>query len=180
MTETDLVPEPQPTLDPTAMLAGELTPEKLEAFRKAAFRTVDSFEQLRDWLSHPLAQGAARGIAMWALGRHEDAVTLLADEKSEVARLCLADCYASLGQLDKVQATLTNRETDAPQAIVWLRALDANNSTDLIEQFAKIQGALPAMEQTYFKGRVAEMERDVDQNALVGRAQELGRQHEMS
>ena len=62
MTETDLVPEPQPTLDPTAMLAGELTPEKLEAFRKAAFRTVDSFEQLRDWLSHPLAQGAARGV----------------------------------------------------------------------------------------------------------------------
>ena len=151
MTETDLVPEPQPTLDPTAMLAGELTPEKLEAFRKAAFQSVDSFQQLRDWLSHPLAQGAARGVAMWALGRHEDAIGLLADEKSDVARVCLADCHAALGQLDKVEAALPNRGTDAQQALVWLRALDSNNSTDLVEQFAAHQGTLPTLEQTYFK-----------------------------
>ncbi|MCK5944258.1 MAG: tetratricopeptide repeat protein [Planctomycetes bacterium] len=162
MTETDLVPEPQPSLDPTAMLAGELTPEKLASFRTAVFQTVDSFQQLRDWLSHPLAQGGARGIALWALGRHEDAIPLLAEEKSDVAKVCLADCYASLGQLDKVKETLPKRESDGQQALVWLRALDANNSTDLIEQFAKVGSTLPAIEQTYFKGRVAEMERDVE------------------
>jgi DNA-directed RNA polymerase subunit alpha len=61
-----------------------------------------------------------------------------------------------------VQETLPNRETDAQHALVWLRALDSNNSTDLIEQFAKIGSVLPAMEQTYFRGRVAEMERDVE------------------
>ena len=162
MTETDLVPEPQPTLDPSTMLPGELTPEKLDAFRKAAFQSVDSFQQLRDWLSHPLAQGAARGVAMWALGRHEDAITLLAEEKGDVARLCLADCHAALGQLEQVAATLPNRASDAQQALAWLRALDSNNSTDLLEQFDANQGVLPAMEQTYFKGRVAEMQRDVE------------------
>ena len=162
MTETDLVPEPQPTLDPTSMLAGELTPEKLEAFRKAAFQSVDSFQQLRDWLSHPLAQGAARGVAMWALGRHQDAIELLKGESSEVAKVCLADCHAALGQLDEVKAALPNRESDGQQALVWLRALDANNSADLVEQVAKVQGTLPAMEATYYKGRVAEMERDVE------------------
>ncbi len=162
MTDTDLAPEPQPKLDPTAMLAGELTPEKLGAFRKAAFRSVDSFEQLRDWLSHPLAQGAARGVAMWALGRHADAITLLSADNSAVARLCLADCQAALGQLDDVAKTLADRETDAEQALSYLRALDANNSTELVEQVAKLQGILPALEQTYFRGRVAEMERDVE------------------
>ena len=162
MTDTDLAPQPQPKLDPTAMLAGELTPEKLDAFRKAAFRSVDSFEQLRDWLSHPLAQGAARGVAMWALGRHADAITLLSADNSAVARLCLADCQAALGQLDDVATTLADRETDAEQALSYLRALDANNSTELVEQVAKLQGILPALEQTYFRGRVAEMERDVE------------------
>ena len=162
MTDTDLAPQPQPKLDPTAMLAGELTPETLDAFRKAAFRSVDSFEQLRDWLSHPLAQGAARGVAMWALGRHADAITLLSADNSAVARLCLADCQAALGQLDDVATTLADRETDAEQALSYLRALDANNSTELVEQVAKLQGILPALEQTYFRGRVAEMERDVE------------------
>ncbi|MGC6486003.1 MAG: tetratricopeptide repeat protein, partial [Planctomycetota bacterium] len=162
MTETDLVPEPQPKLDPTAMLAGELTPEKLDAFRTAAFRSVDSFEQLRDWLSHPLAQGPARGVALWALGRHADAVALLSEDKSEVARVCLADCYAALGQLDHVATTLAQRETDGAQALAYLRALDANNAAELIEQVGKLQGVLPPLEQTYFRGRVAEMERDVE------------------
>ncbi len=162
MTETDLVPEPQPKLDPTTILAGELTPDKLATFRAAAFQTVDSFQQLRDWLSHPLAQGGARGVAMWALGRHADAIPLLKEDASGVARLCLADCYASLGQLDEVAATLDKRESDAQQAVTWLRALDSNNSTDLVEQFSKVQGVLPALEQTYFRGRVAEMQRDVE------------------
>jgi len=162
MTETDLAPEPQPKLDPTTLLAGELTTEKLEAFRKAAFKSVDSFQQLRDWLSHPLAQGAARGVAMWALGRHEDAIGLLSSEQSDVAKLCVADCHAALGHLDQVKASLPNHGTDARQALAWLRALDINNSSDLIEQVSTLQGLLPAIEQTYFKGRVAEMQRETE------------------
>lgn len=165
MTETDLVPnEPQPSLDPTAMLAGDLTPAKLATFRKAVFQSVDSFQQLRDWLYDPRAQGAARGIALWALGRHEEAVPLLEAEKAnDVARICLADSYAALGRLDDVENQLPNRETDGNQAIVWLRALDTNNAAEkLLEAYEKVGKLLNETDNLYFKGRSLEIERDVD------------------
>ena len=165
MTETDLVPnEPQPSLDPTAMLAGDLTPAKLATFRKAVFQSVDSFQQLRDWLYDPRAQGAARGIALWALGRHEEAVPLLEAEKAnDVARICLADSYAALGRLDDVENQLPNRESDGNQAIVWLRALDTNNAAEkLLEAYEKVGKLLNETDNLYFKGRSLEIERDVD------------------
>ncbi|HEB52544.1 MAG TPA: tetratricopeptide repeat protein [bacterium] len=165
MTETDLVPnEPTPSLDPAALLAGDLTPAKLESFRKAVFQSVDSFQQLRDWLQDPRATGAARGIAMWALGRHEEAVPLLAAESgNEVAAACLADSYAALGQLDDVKAQLPRRESDPAQALIWLRALDSNNQNELlIDQVGKLGKLLAPIDQTYFKGRVLEAERDVE------------------
>ncbi|MFK7742134.1 MAG: DNA-directed RNA polymerase subunit alpha C-terminal domain-containing protein [Planctomycetota bacterium] len=165
MTETDLVPnEPQPSLDPTAMLAGEMTPERLEVFRSAAFQSVDSFEQLRDWLFDPRAQGTPRGIALWALGRHEEAAPLLAAEQGNaVTAICLADSYAALGRIDDVESGLPNRETDPAQAEVWLRALDANNAGEkLIEVFEKVGSLLSENDRTYFKGRTLELQRDVD------------------
>ena len=76
------------SLDPTALLSGDLTPTKLDAFRAAVFQSVDSLQQLRDWLSEPRAKGTARGIAMWALGRHEDAVELLAADKQNAVVAC--------------------------------------------------------------------------------------------
>lgn len=164
MTETDLVPnEPQPSLDPTVFLEGDITPAKLASFRTAAFKTVDSFQQLRDWLFDPRAQGTARGIAMWALGRHEDAAPLLAAASgNEVANLCLAESYAALGQIDNVKAKLPNRESDATQALTWLRALDTALSDDLIEQVSKLSHLLRPADQAYFRGRVLELQRDVD------------------
>ena len=65
---------PIPSLDPTALLAGDLTPTKLDAFRAAVFQSVDSLQELRDWLSEPRSKGTARVVALWALGRHEEAV----------------------------------------------------------------------------------------------------------
>lgn len=163
MTETDLVPnEPQPSLDPTVFLEGDLTPARLASFKSAAFKTVDSFQQLRDWLFDPRAQGTARGIAMWALGRHEDAAPLLAADGGEVASLCLAESYAALGQVDNAKAKLPNRETDAIQALTWLRALDTSNSGELIEAVGKLSHLLGPADQAYFRGRVLELQRDVD------------------
>lgn len=163
MTETDLVPnEPQPSLDPTVFLEGDLTPARLASFKSAAFKTVDSFQQLRDWLFDPRAQGTARGIAMWALGRHEDAAPLLAADGGEVASLCLAESYAALGQVDNAKTKLPNRETDAIQALTWLRALDTSNSGELIESVGKLSHLLGPADQAYFRGRVLELQRDVD------------------
>jgi DNA-directed RNA polymerase subunit alpha len=163
MTETDLVPnEPQPSLDPSVYLEGDLTPAKLASFKSAAFKTVDSFQQLRDWLFDPRAQGTARGIAMWALGRHEDAAPLLAADAGEVASLCLAESYAALGQVDNAKSKLPNRESDATQALTWLRALDTGNSAELIDAVEKLSSLLGPADQAYFRGRVLELQRDVD------------------
>jgi DNA-directed RNA polymerase subunit alpha len=163
MTETDLVPnEPQPSLDPSVFLEGDITPEKLASFKSAAFKTVDSFQQLREWLFDPRAQGTARGIAMWALGRHEDAAPLLAADAGEVASLCLAESYAALGQVDNAKSKLPNRESDPTQALTWLRALDTGNSAELIEAVAKLGNLLSPADQAYFRGRVLELQRDVD------------------
>ncbi|MCA8975279.1 MAG: hypothetical protein KDC98_11185, partial [Planctomycetes bacterium] len=88
MTET--VTNPSHKIDPTALLSGELTPARLEQFKRAVFQTVDTVEALRDWLQSPMARGTARGVALWALGRHKDAIELLAGEKSNAAvALCL-------------------------------------------------------------------------------------------
>jgi DNA-directed RNA polymerase subunit alpha len=163
MTETDLVPnEPQPSLDPSVFLEGDLTPDRLASFKSAAFKTVDSFQQLREWLFDPRAQGTARGIAMWALGRHEDAAPLLAADAGEVASLCLAESYAALGQVDKAKSKLPNRESDATQALTWLRALDTGNSAELTDAVGTLSHLLGPADQAYFRGRVLELQRDVD------------------
>lgn len=163
MTETDLVPN-EPTIDPTTFLQGDLTPDRLASFRQAAFKSVDSFQHLRDWLMDPRAQGTARGIALWALGRHDEAVQLLASESgNDVIVLCLAESYAALGQLDNVKDGLQKRDSDPAQALAWLRALDATNATEqLIEDASTLGHLLPGPDQAYFKGRVLELQRDVD------------------
>jgi DNA-directed RNA polymerase subunit alpha len=163
MTET-VTNEPQPSLDPTTLLAGAMTPAKLDTFRSAVFRSVDTLEQLRDWLGDPRAQGPSRGIALWALGRHEEAVPLLAAEKdNQTVRLCLADSYAALGQMDKVKELLSKCDSDGAQALVWLRALDGNQDVQQLPGvFDKVGSLLGDNDRTYFKGRVLEMHREAE------------------
>jgi DNA-directed RNA polymerase subunit alpha len=161
MTDT-VTNEPLPSLDPAALLAGDLTPTKLDAFKAAVFHTVDSLEQLRDWLGNPKAKGTARGVALWALGRHEDAVPLLsADKSNATVALCLASSLAALGQIDEAGKLLTRRETDAAQALVWLRALDAaGEGARLVKDFARVQALLSPADRKYFAGREAEFNHD--------------------
>lgn len=163
MTDT-VTNEPLPSLDPAALLAGELTPTKLDAFKKAVFHTVDSVEQLRNWLSSPMAKGTARGVALWALGRHSEALPLLtADRNNPVVALCLASSYATLGNLDEVQKILKNRETDAPQALAWLRALDiVGDAERLATDAAKVANLLGESDRKYFTGRVRELRHETE------------------
>lgn len=162
MTDT-VTNAPIPSLDPAALLSGDMTPSKLDAFRAAAFQSVDALQQLRDWLSDPRAKGTARGIVMWALGRHAEAVPLLTgDKQNPVVAICLASSLAALGNLDEAARLLSRRESDPVQALVWLRALDAaNNGERLTKDFEKVKALLSATDQKYFAGRVAELDRDV-------------------
>jgi len=145
------------------LLAGDLTPTKLDAFRVAVFQSVDSLQQLRDWLSDPRAKGTARGIALWALGRHEEAVALLsADKGNPVVVCCLASSLGALGKLDDAAKLLTRRDSDAAQAMVWLRALDGQNSADrLAKDLDKLKGLLSTADQKYFAGRALELAHDI-------------------
>lgn len=154
---------PFPSLDPTALLAGDLTPTKLDAFRAAVFQSVDTLQQLRDWLSDPRAKGTARGVAMWALGRHEDAVALLsADKGNPVVVCCLASSLGALGKLDDAAKLLTRRESDAAQAIVWLRALDGQSAADrLAKDLDKLKGLMSPADVKYFEGRALELDHDI-------------------
>ncbi|MBL8754171.1 MAG: tetratricopeptide repeat protein [Planctomycetes bacterium] len=154
---------PIPSLDPAALLAGDLTPTKLDAFRAAVFQSVGSLEQLRDWLADPRAKGTARGVALWALGRHTEAVPLLqADKTNAVVALCLASSLAALGQLDDAAKLLSRRESDQVQALVWLRALDAHNDAErLTKDVEKLKHLLGPADQKYFAGRVHELNHDV-------------------
>lgn len=162
MTDT-VTNAPIPSLDPTALLSGDLTPTKLDAFRAAVFQSVDSLQQLRDWLHDPRAKGTARGVAMWALGRHADAVPLLsADKTNPVVALCLASSQAALGRLDEAQKLLSRRDSDPAQALVWLRALDAAGDAErLAKDFEQLKGLLGPTDQKYFLGRAHELNHEV-------------------
>lgn len=161
ITMTDTAPVP--SLDPTALLSGDLTPTKLDTFRAAVFQSVDSLQQLRDWLSDPRAKGTARGVAMWALGRHADAVPLLTPDKANPVVACLlASSQAALGNLDEAQKLLAKRESDPVQGLVWLRALDAANDGERLEKdFKKIEAMLSPADRKYFAGRTHELNREV-------------------
>ncbi|MBL8724168.1 MAG: tetratricopeptide repeat protein [Planctomycetes bacterium] len=153
-----------PSLDPSALLAGELTPNKLDAFKNAVFHTVDRLDDLRMWLSSPMAKGTARGVALWALGRHQEALPLLQSDKANpVVALCLASSHAALGNLDEVVKLLQKRESDAAQALAWLRALDTvGDGERLAAELPKVQSLLGANDRKYFEGRGRELHRDAE------------------
>ena len=64
------------TLDqpPMDFLAERIDHDSLREFRKAAFRTLNQLEKLRDWIDTPSSAGVKRGVALWALGRFKEAV----------------------------------------------------------------------------------------------------------
>jgi len=162
MTET--VTSPSPTFDPAALLAGDLTPTRLEQFKAAVFRSVDTVEKLRDWLMSPMARGTNRGIALWALGRHQEAVALLvADQQNPAVAVCLAASYAALGQVSEAEAVLHDRGTDAAQAFAFLRVLDDVGDADrLAAQLEQTGMRLPEPDRKYFQGRVHELRRETE------------------
>ncbi|MEO6598074.1 MAG: DNA-directed RNA polymerase subunit alpha C-terminal domain-containing protein [Planctomycetota bacterium] len=159
MTDT-VTNEPLPSLDPAQLLAGDITPTKLDKFKAAVFQSVDSVEELRDWLAHPKATGTPRGIALWALGRHNEAVTLLATDKANpVVALCLASSYASLGNVEEASKLLTRRTTDATQALAWLRVLDTvGDGERLSKDVEPLQSLVSPADRKYFAGRAHELE----------------------
>jgi DNA-directed RNA polymerase subunit alpha len=111
-----------------------------------------------------MARGTPRGIALWALGRHADAVPELLNQKSNpVVALCLAGSYAALGDLEEVEKLLSRRDTEPAQSLTWLRALDlASDAERLAKEVARLQNQIGDADRKYFTGRVHELQRETE------------------
>ncbi|MCA8952211.1 MAG: tetratricopeptide repeat protein [Planctomycetes bacterium] len=157
--------EESPTsIDPAALLGGTMDPARLEQFKNAVFQNVNTVESLRDWLSSPMARGPMRGYAVWALGRHNEAIELLTPEKSNpAAALCLAASHATLGDIAAAEAVLPNKKTDAHQLLAWLRALDAVGDVERLRTDLEAgKGMLSETDRKYFEGRVRELDHETE------------------
>jgi len=165
-------PEPQspdtqvaaPSIDSTlAHLQGELSYEKLNQFRRDVFASTEGVMKLRDWLSGPKAQGMPRGLVLWSLGRHQEAIPLLESEHQTqpVLAACLARSYAAVGRYDDAIAILTDAERDPVQAEAVLATYEAKDDADeLAQALQRFEPVLAAADHRYYSGRVQEMQRN--------------------
>jgi len=147
------------TVDPTALLAGEVTYEKLDQFRAAMFQSIRQIESLRDWLPTPQAKGLPRAIVLWALGRHAESLDELLQAKNSPAIAdCLARSYAALGRFDDAARVLQRRDNDPRQAFTWMLVLEAKNDADKLKsEFERLKNILKETDRKYVDGRVKEM-----------------------
>lgn len=162
MTEMLATNEPTESLDPNALLRGEITHAVLETFRGKVFRSINAVEHLRDWLSSPQAQGLPRSVVLWALGRHREALDGLLPQKTNPAIAdCIARSYIALGRTQDADAVLTHKQTDARQAFTWLLAIESTlDAARLQKEFDRCKGVLDPNDRTYFEGRIKELLHD--------------------
>ncbi len=155
------------TLDrpPMEFLAERIDHDALRNFRGAAFRTLNQLEKLRDWVDSPNASGTKRGIALWALGRHKEAVPELSKDKSNpVVANCLARSLCETGQLDEADKVLTLAKTDPHQAATSLEVLDRRgDGQKLLAAVEKLASILPPANAAYYRGRAHEIDRNTQE-----------------
>jgi DNA-directed RNA polymerase subunit alpha len=162
MTETLATNEPIESLDPNALLRGELTHAVLDEFRGKVFRSINSVEHLRDWLDSPQATGLPRSLVLWALGNHAKALDGLLEHKSNPAIAdCIARSYIAMGRLDDADRMLSKRSTDGRQAFTWLLAVETTLDAERLRaEFERYKDVLAPNDRTYVDGRVRELLHD--------------------
>jgi len=163
-------PEPpqEPRIDPLSLIQGTIDHSTIERFKRHVFRSLRQVESLRDWLQSPMAMGIQRGLVLWALGRHEDALPLLEEQRSNPAiACCIARSLMALGRPGDATAALTQKESDPVQTATWLYVLESQRDLESIGAALANHGdKLPAAEQRYFHGLVKELEHEPE--AAIG------------
>ncbi|MFO1052435.1 MAG: DNA-directed RNA polymerase subunit alpha C-terminal domain-containing protein [Planctomycetota bacterium] len=148
--------------DPLTALDGTIDHARIREFRRSTFRSVHEIEKLRDWLATPMARGLKRGLVLWALGRHQEAAPILAEQRTNPAiAICLAQSLAAIGKTDEALAALGARQSDAAQAVAALHVLERTSRRDeFAKQLKDCEKSLPEVDRFYFQGRLREFDGD--------------------
>jgi DNA-directed RNA polymerase subunit alpha len=153
---------PTPTGNPLELLTGTFDHTSVRRFQRSVFGSVNHLEKLKDWVAGPSATGVGRGVALWALGRHGEAINVLTEFKSNPAvATCLARSHAALGAFDTAEKVLTAHDTDPNQASAFLFVQEMRGDADALEKaLAKKRAMLSEADVLYFSGRVQELRGD--------------------
>ncbi|MCB9888883.1 MAG: tetratricopeptide repeat protein [Planctomycetes bacterium] len=158
-----------PNLGPaTELLDGEISAGTLARFRNRMFSQVRELEKVRDWLRSPMANGLRRGIALWALGRHNDALPILEEHRANSAIAnCIARSLLELGRVDDALSLLGKHTSDPDQAATYLACKARRGSADeLHKALEEVRGVLLPADIKCTEGRVHEL-RDEPESAIA-------------
>ncbi len=147
-----------------SLLDGPVDTNTVRQFRHRLFSTVRELERARDWLTSPMASGIKRGLALWALGKHTEALPILEEQRENPAIAnCMARSLLELGRYDDAEAVITDRLSDPEQASTYLNiAARRGNAETLQTALDNVRGILSAADVRYFEGRVKELQFDAE------------------
>ena len=148
----------------TDLLRREVSHQTVGEFRTRVFSSVNEFERLRDWVQSPQATGIGRGLALWALGRHQEAVPILAEQqKNPVVAEALARSYLALEKYNEAEKALTNWTKDPGHASTYLEVLAARgDDAKLQKSLDQVRSVITEADQKYFAGRLRELAFDAE------------------
>ncbi len=141
------------------LLTAKIDHETLAKFRHQAFSSLSRLEELREWIDSPKANGIKRGIALWALGRHREALPELTKEASNPAVAnCLVRSLLELGELAEAEKVLGQAGNDPALATTRLECLDRRGDpAKLLAAVDKASAALAPADAAYYRGRAKEL-----------------------
>jgi DNA-directed RNA polymerase subunit alpha len=143
-----------------SLLDGPVDANTVRNFRNRLFSTVRELERARDWLTSPMASGIKRGLALWALGSHAEALPILEEQRDNPAIAnCIARSLLELGRHDDADAMLTDRLTDPEQASTSLNVAARRGSSESLQKaLDDVRGILTPADVRYFEGRIQELQ----------------------
>lgn len=146
------------------LLASTIDHDILATFRNQAFSSLARLEELREWVDSPKANGTRRGLALWVLGRHREALPELTKAASNPAIAnCLVRSHLELGEFAEAEKALAAAGDDRQLTTTRLECLDKRgDSAKLLAAVTKLESKLAPADAAYYRGRAKELERETE------------------
>lgn len=147
------------------VLEREIDTDMVRQFRERVFSTVKQLEKVRDWLGSPMAHGIKRGLTLWTLGNHRDALPLLQEHGggNPAVDACIAQSLVELGRYEEAEGMLADRRRDPQQASTYLLSKTRQADVDALgSALAEVRDVLSAADVRFYEGRIKEMNFDAE------------------